>query len=190
MRRSGSMFVGLAFAAVAGCTNHSASGAVDARDVQDYARVTAWARAMDSLAQTSKPFEFDFPSQSTEGGGGRLYRFADSSVRIDIDHFGETGRVRERFFARGVELRLAVEWEERYDRPSSGRVIRSIVDSTWFHGDSVARWIDSLGVARRPPDSLLQARAREVRAEYLWSIHNAGTMPTGRGPLSKPYKER
>jgi hypothetical protein len=141
--------------------------------------VAEWAGRIDSLADSAHAREFKFPKRSTEGGVGRIYRVADSAVRIDVDDFGEMGRHRERFYARGTLLRLAVKIAERYDQPMSGNVVKTNVDSTWFASDSAIQWRDSLGVVRVRPDSSLGAHGREVFAEYLWSGRMAG-------PASRP----
>jgi hypothetical protein len=152
-------------------------------------RTAAWARRIDRCVDTSKAYEFDFPIQSTEDGGGKLYTFVDSSSRMDIDRSGETGRSSERFYSRGLDLRLAVSTEVHYDRPLSGRVIRRTADSTWFEGGGVIAWIDSIRVANAPKDSLV-AHGNDVRAEFLWANHMAGTMPSNPGRTPKPYYER
>jgi hypothetical protein len=136
--------------------------------------ISAWARAMDTTADSTHAREFTFPQRSTEGGKGRVYRFADGAIRIDVDDFGEIGRNRERFYASGASLRLAVSIREKYDQPMSGNVVKSVVDSTWFIADSAVRWRDSLGVIRAQGDSLLHAHGRELFTEYLWSIRMAG----------------
>ena len=108
-----------------------------------------------------------------------MYRLADSSVRIDVDDLGEMGKHRNRFYARGPGLRLAVSIEERYDQPMSGNVVKSRVDSTWFAADSAIQWRDSLGVVHVQRDSALSAHGRAVVAEYLWSMRmaDAGNRP-------------
>jgi len=160
-----------------GCDDSSRQTVPDATGERTV-EVTRWARAVDSLSSGTSPREFGFPARSTEGGAGRLYRLADSSVRIDIEDFGEIGKHRERYYARGAVLRLAVSSNDRYDSPLSGRIIRSAVDSVWFDSDSAVRWVDSVHVLRTGPDSAAHAHGTEVRAQFLWAIRMAGTKPT------------
>jgi hypothetical protein len=135
--------------------------------------VVTWARSLDGLADSTHAREFGFPSRSTEGGAGRIYRFADSSARVDVDDFGEIGRVRRRFYARGASLRLAVRIDERYDQPMSGNVVKSNADSTWFALDSAVQWRDSLGVMHAQRDSTLRDHGKTVLADYLWAVRMA-----------------
>jgi hypothetical protein len=158
---------------VVGCTDHSSRAAKPDSTTTEPDSIAAWARAIDGAADSTHAREFDFPSRSTEGGKGRFYQLADSAVRVDIDDFGEMGKRRERFYARGTALRLTVRIEERYDQPMSGNVVKSVVDSTWFLADTASRWRDSLGVVRARPDSALGIHGREVFAEYLWAIRAA-----------------
>lgn len=137
--------------------------------------VVAWARGIDSLADSTHAREFEFPPRSAEGGRGRLYELADSAVRVDVEDLGEMGRVRRRFYARSTTLRLAVRIDERYDQPMSGNVVDTRVDSTWFSIDTAVKWRDSSGVVRDARDTLLSEHGREVAAEYLWSIRMART---------------
>jgi len=136
--------------------------------------VAAWAWGIDSLADSSHAREFKFPARSLEGGVGHVYQLPDSSVRIDVEDFRETGRSLERFYARGATLRLAVKIDERYDQPMSGNVVKTNSDSTWFESDSVIQWRDSLGVVRVRPDSVLAAHGRELLAEYAWAVRMIG----------------
>lgn len=183
--------IAVALAALVGCADTaSQAGKKDSSGVQLATDVTAWAHAVDSLTAAARPYEFGFPSRSTEGGGGRLYRLADSSTRIDIDYLAETGRSRQRFYAHGLDLRLAVRAEERYDRPMSGTVVRAAVDSTRFAGDSAVRWVDSSRVVHWSADSLLRTHGKQVRSEFSWALRMAGTMPTTPGASPRPYEER
>ena len=168
--------VPILLATLLGCDDGSRP-AIPKAPSEPTAEVTRWARTVDSLSSGTSPREFGFPSRSTEGGTGRFYRLADSSVRIDIEDFGEMGKHRERYYARDAVLRLAVSANDRYDSPMSGRIIRSAVDSVWFDGDSAVRWVDSVQVLRTRPDSTAHAHGTKVRAQFLWAIRMAGTKP-------------
>jgi hypothetical protein len=139
-----------------------------------WASVTVWARNVDSLAGSVRPLEFDVPARSTEGGRGRLYQVPDSAQRIDVEYFGETGKRIERFYARGLSLRLAISLEQHYDRPMSGQVVREVVDSTWFEADSALRWVDSASVVHTLPDSGVRSHGAEARSEFLWAVKTVG----------------
>ena len=168
--------------ALTACTDTSSHLAKTDSPVSTDDSVVAWARAVDSVANTAHPREFSFPARSTEGGAGRFYRFADSSVRIDIDDLGEMGKRRTRFYARGATLRLAVGVEEKYDRPMSGNVAKTLVDSTWFVADTAVRWHDSTGVVHVQRDSTLRAHGTQVFAEYLTAIRVAAKETDRRSP--------
>jgi hypothetical protein len=131
------------FATLAGCEDGSRR-AIPTATADPATEVTRWARAVDSVSTGMSPREFAFPSRSTEGGTGRFFLLADSSIRIDIEDLGEIGKHRERYYARDAVLRLAVSSNDRYDSPLSGRIVRSAVDSVWFDGDSAVRWVDSV----------------------------------------------
>jgi hypothetical protein len=178
-------------AAIAGCrgpASHAESNTIDP------SQVARWAHAIDSLATTAHGLEFSFPSRSIESGGGRLYKFADGSLRVDIDDFGEMGKHRERYYAQAkagrTDLRLAIAIDDLYDRPMSGRVIRSTIDSTWFDGDTASRWVDSLRVAHIGSDSSMRAHGAEVFGEFLWAMRMAGTTPADSTLAPKSFNER
>jgi len=168
--------VPILFATLAGCEDRPRRATPTATS-EPTAEVTRWARAVDSLSTGMSPRDFGFPSRSTEGGTGRFFRLADSSIRIDIEDFGEIGKHRERYYARDEVLRLAVSSNDRYDSPMSGRIIRSAVDSVWFEGDSAVRWVDSVQVVRAGTDSAVKAYGTKVRAQFLWAVRMAGTKP-------------
>ena len=142
--------------------------------------VVEWARRLDSAADSLRSRPFKFPARSAEGGEGRIYELADSAVRIDVDDFGEMGRVRRRFYARAAIVRLAVRIDERYDQPMSGNVVQTKVDSTWFTGDTAVKWRDTAGVVRVQRDSSFQAHGRDVFDDYLWSTRMAKAAPEPR----------
>jgi hypothetical protein len=163
--------------ALLACTDGSSDGAKVDVGMTPYDSIAALTRSIDDLASSSHPSEFNLPSRSTEGSAGRLYRFADSSARIDIDDFGEMGKNRTRFYAQGPELRLAVSVQETYNRPMSGVVTKTTVDSTWFAADTAIRWLDSLGVMHVHRDSVVRAHGQEMLAEYRRSIRMAEAKP-------------
>ena len=168
--------VPILFATLAGCEGGSRR-AIPTATADRATEVTRWAHAVDSVSTGMSPREFAFPARSTEGGTGRFFRLADSSIRIDIEDFGEIGKHRERYYARDEVLRLAVSSNDRYDSPMSGRIIRSAVDSVWFDGDSAVRWVDSVQVIRAGTDSAAKAYGTKVRAQFLWAVRMAGTKP-------------
>jgi len=168
--------VGFVVVAIVACTDSSSRAARTDTATPPRDSTVEWARAVDSLADSTHEREFKFPPRSAEGGVGRFYQLGDSALRIDIDDLGEMGRSLERFYARGATLRLAVKLGERYDAPMSGNVVKTTVDSTWFAADTAVRWRDSLGVVRVGPDTLLAARGRALLAEYQWASRMAGAV--------------
>lgn len=162
-------------ASLVACKGSSAHPKADAATMSPSDSIVAWARGVDSLADSAHAREFGVPARSTEGGTGRFYELADSAVLVDVEDLGETGRARRRFYARAARLRLAVRIDERYDQPMSGNVVKTKVDSTWFTADTAIQWRDSAGVVRVGRDSLLEAHGREVLAQYLSSIRLAAS---------------
>jgi hypothetical protein len=160
-------------ATLAGCRESSPRADTGVATVDSLELVRQWARTVDSAARSTKPRDFDFPSRSTEGGGGHLYQLPDSAIRIDIDDFGEMGRHHQRFYSRAALLRLVVGSTDRYDSPLSGNVVRSVVDSVWFTRDSAVSWVDSARIVRRRPDSTLRAHGAEVFSEFQWAVRMA-----------------
>ena len=166
-----SVFLGVV--AAASCKDSSPRVAKTEPVIAPRDSIADWARRVDSLADSAHARGFTSPGRSTEGGEGRFYLLADSSVRVDVDDYGEMGRSRARFYARGTALRLSVSTEERYDQPMSGNVVKTTIDSTWFLADTAVKWRDSVGVVRVQRDSLLQAHGRQVMADYASFVTRA-----------------
>lgn len=87
---------------------------------------------------------------SLEGGELVAYFDGPAILKIVATHYGEMGRsVDEYYYSKG-KLIFAFEKVSHYNKPMSGKVIRTAEQRYYFTGDKLIRWVDENG---KPSDA-------------------------------------
>lgn len=79
---------------------------------------------------------------STEGGELVAYFDGPAIVKMAATYQGETGRAFEEFYYLNEKLIFVYRKQDTYDRPMSGKVIKSRVERFYFSDGELIRWID------------------------------------------------
>ncbi len=84
--------------------------------------------------------------------GGQLIAYFDRGaiVKIVSRHFGEGGNTTEEYYYANGQLIFVFERISYYDRPMSGKVIRTIENRYYFQDNKLIRWIDENGNSVSP----------------------------------------
>lgn len=79
---------------------------------------------------------------STEGGELVAYFDGPAIVKIAATYHGETGRAFEEFYYWNEKLIFVFRRRDTYDRPLSGKVVKTRENRFYFSNDELIRWIN------------------------------------------------
>ncbi len=102
---------------------------------------------------------------SAEGGELVAYLDGPAVAKIVATYFGEGGRSVEEYYYWNGDLIFAFRKEFTYDKPLSGKVVRTREDRFYFDNNRLVRWIDQKG----KPVSESEPALNEKQKEYLES---------------------
>lgn len=100
---------------------------------------------------------------SLEGGEMVAYFDGTTIVKVVANHYGETGKSLEEYYFADEKLIFVYFKESRYNRPLSGKVVRSYENRFYFAKDRLIDWRNSMG--RPAPNGT--ADYQEKQDEYL-----------------------
>jgi hypothetical protein len=87
----------------------------------------------------------DIMGASTEGGEMVLYYNGKDLEKVVTNFYGETGRAHDEYYFQQGKLLFAYEVTKYYDRPMSGKVVRTEADRYYFYNQKLIRWINPAG---------------------------------------------
>lgn len=82
---------------------------------------------------------------SAEGGQLVAYFHGPSIMKIAATFFGESGKAAEEYYYWDGKLIFVLRTDYRYNKPLSGKVVKTTVDRFYFSEDKLIRWIDESG---------------------------------------------
>ncbi|HWN08337.1 MAG TPA: hypothetical protein VNO50_03540 [Pyrinomonadaceae bacterium] len=78
---------------------------------------------------------------SLEGGDLTAYFDGPAIVKVVANHYGEGGRAFEEYYYSKGNLIFVYRKDFTYNRPLSGKVVKTIENRFYFHDDRLIRWI-------------------------------------------------
>lgn len=100
---------------------------------------------------------------SLEGGNLVAYFDGPSVVKMVANHYGEGGSAFEEYYYSGGKLIFLFRKDQSYDRPLSGKVVRTEQARFYFANDRLIRWLDEMG----KQVSLSTDEAQQKQKDYL-----------------------
>lgn len=82
---------------------------------------------------------------STEGGVLVAYFDGPAIMKIVATFYGESGKASEEFYYWEGKLIFVLRTDYRYNKPLSGKVVRTTMNRYYFSNDKLIRWIDENG---------------------------------------------
>ena len=79
---------------------------------------------------------------STEGGELVAYFHGPSVMKMVATFFGEMGKATEEYFYWNGKLIFVLRTDRTYDKPLSGKVIKTAESRFYFNNDAMIRWLD------------------------------------------------
>lgn len=100
---------------------------------------------------------------SVEGGELVAYLDGPAVVKIVANHYGEGGKATEEYYYSKGKLIFVYRKDYHYDKPLSGKVVRTEENRFYFENDRLIRWINESGKQVAPGT----AEYRQKQDEYL-----------------------
>ncbi|HYJ87256.1 MAG TPA: hypothetical protein VEW46_14440 [Pyrinomonadaceae bacterium] len=79
---------------------------------------------------------------SLEGGQLIVYFDGPAIVKLVATHYGEMGRTSEEYYYLDGKLIFVFEKVSHYNKPMSGKVVRTVENRYYFDNDQMIRWLD------------------------------------------------
>jgi len=87
----------------------------------------------------------DLSGFSAEGGVLVAYFDGPNMMKIAATFYGETGKAAEEYYYWDGKLIFVLRTDSRYNKPLSGKVVKTTVERFYFNDDKLIRWIDEGG---------------------------------------------
>jgi hypothetical protein len=84
----------------------------------------------------------DLDGFSAEGGQLVAYSHGPTIMKMVATFFGEGGRATEEYYYWDGKLIFVLRTDYRYDKPLSGKVVKTTENRFYFNDDKLIRWID------------------------------------------------
>lgn len=97
---------------------------------------------------------------SAEGGELTAYLDGPNIVKIVANYYGESGKAFEEYYYQGGKLIFVYRKDSRYNKPMSGRVVRTEEDRFYFNDGQLIRWVSNGG--KQVPSSNSEYQKRQI----------------------------
>jgi hypothetical protein len=102
---------------------------------------------------------------SLEGGELIAYFDGPAIVKIVATHYGEMGRSVDEYYYSTGKLIFVFERVSHYNKPMSGKVVRTVEDRYYLSDDNLIRWVDENGKLRDTANRAAQSKLKEILAD-------------------------
>jgi hypothetical protein len=99
---------------------------------------------------------------SLEGGQLIAYTDGPAIVKLVATHYGEMGRTLEEYYYSNGKLIFVFEKVLHYNKPVSGKVVRTVENRYYFDNDRLIRWIQQNGKQADPSSEEFQLKQKEL----------------------------
>ena len=79
---------------------------------------------------------------SLEGGQLLVYLDGPAIVKLVATHYGEMGRTSEKYYYSNGKLIFVFEKVFHYNKPMTGKVVRTVENRYYFDNGQMIRWVD------------------------------------------------
>jgi effector-binding domain-containing protein len=108
-----------------------------------------------------KKVKKDLSGFSAEGGQLVAYFDGQNIMKIAATFYGESGKAAEEYYYWNGKVIFVLRTDYRYNKPLSGKVVKTTIDRFYFSGDKLIRWIDENGKQVTSDAGEYQAKQKE-----------------------------
>lgn len=87
---------------------------------------------------------------SLEGGELMAYFDGPRLMKMVVNHYGEGGKALEEYYYQDDQLIFVFRKDSNYDKPGSGKVVRTMENRYYFNNGQLIRWIAEDGKQKAP----------------------------------------
>jgi hypothetical protein len=98
--------------------------------------------AINKRASRLKKVKKELSGFSLEGGQLLVYVDGPAIVKLVATHYGEMGKTSEEYYYSNGKLIFVFEKVFHYNRPMTGKIVRTVENRYYFDNDQMIRWID------------------------------------------------
>jgi hypothetical protein len=98
---------------------------------------------------------------SAEGGELVAYFDGPGIVKMVATFYGETGKAGEEYYYQDGKLIFVLRTDYRYNKPLSGKIVRTTLNRFYFSNDKLIRWIDENGKQVASETSVYSEKQKE-----------------------------
>jgi hypothetical protein len=118
--------------------------------------------AINNRAGRYKKVKKELSGFSLEGGELVAYLDGPAIIKIVATHYGEMGRsVDEYYYSKG-KLIFVLEKVSHYNKPMSGKVVRTVENRYYLSDDKLIRWMDENGKLPDTAGEAAQSKFKEI----------------------------
>lgn len=121
--------------------------------------------AINKNTRRYKKIKRELSGFSLEGGEMVAYFDGRVTVKIVANHYGEGGKALEEYYYSNGKLIFVYRKDSTYNRPLSGRVVKTTESRFYFQNDRLLRWVNEEGKQVAPATDEFKQR----QDEYLES---------------------
>jgi hypothetical protein len=141
----------------------TSSGAAPAQKDDGIESIREHYATINRKAPSYRKIKKELSGFSAEGGQLLAYFHGPSIMKMVGTFYGETGRAIEEYYYWEGKLIFVLQTDHRYDKPLSGKIVKTTENRFYFKDDKLIRWIDENG-KQVGSDS---AEFTEKQTEYL-----------------------
>lgn len=108
-----------------------------------------------------KKVKKDLSGFSTEGGQMIAYFDGPNIMKIAATFYGESGKASEEYYYWDGKVIFVLRTDYRYNKPLSGKVVKTTESRFYFNDDKLIRWIDESGKQAASDTSEYQEKQKE-----------------------------
>jgi hypothetical protein len=128
--------------------------------------------AINKLAARHKRVKKELSGFSLEGGQLVAYFDGPAIAKMVATHYGEMGRTSEEYYYSSGKLIFVFEKVFHYNKPMSGKVVRTVENRYYFDNDNLIRWIDEKG-------KQIDSSTEEFRSKQKDTLENSHRYAAG-----------
>ena len=144
---------------IVACSSYALGQAQSESSINNIRRQYA---AINKRSSRFKKVKKELSGFSLEGGQLIAYLDGPAVVKLVVTHYGEMGRTSEEYYYSNGKLIFVFEKVSHYNKPMSGKVVRTVENRYYFDNDQMIRWIDENGKQADTSGEEFQSKQKDL----------------------------
>ena len=118
-------------------------GVLEAADGKDIQAIREHYEQIQDSLKRCQIVTREIEGESAEGGELKAWLLDAAIVKMEVTHYGESGRKTQEFYLKGSEVVFVFEVTSIYDKPLSGKVVSREEERFYFSVGKLLRWLNA-----------------------------------------------